>query len=82
MNEFCNFRTDFLFSKPSFLVGAGCIFNIAGNYFDYNISRTGLQADLKALKSDWSVVGQDIGDAQKKFKKQFVPDQLNFNFDV
>ena len=80
MSEFYNFKTDFLFPEPSFLVGAGSVFNIAGNYFDYNISQTELDADLRALQSDWGVVGQDLKMAEKKFKSQFARAQLELNF--
>ncbi|MBC8182969.1 hypothetical protein H8E88_17840 [candidate division KSB1 bacterium] len=75
MNEIRKIKTDFLFSTPSFLGGAGSVFNIGGNYFHYNISRSGLQADLKALKSDWRIVGQDIRNAKREIKKQVTSEQ-------
>lgn len=54
------FHTDFLFANPSFIVGAGSIFNIAGNYFDYNYSHSTDEADAKAIRSDWGMIGQDM----------------------
>ena len=54
------FRTDFLFAKDSFLSGIGCIFDIGGNFYNYNGSKNGNEADYKALQSDWGVIGREI----------------------
>ena len=54
------YRSDYLFVTPSFLMGIGSIFNIGGNYFPFNYSESGREADLKAIESDWGVIGQDI----------------------
>jgi len=69
MNEILSSRTDFLFPSPSFLIGASSIFNLGGNYFEYNLSKTDLQADLRALISDWLVIKKDFELAEKKFQK-------------
>ena len=61
-------RTNFLFPKDSFISGMGSVLNIAGNYFDYNYSKTAKEADLRALKSDWKNVGDDIAASIKKFE--------------
>ena len=53
-------RTDFLFSNPTSLQGAGTVFNIAGNYYDYNYSETPAEADRRALQNDWGMVGKDF----------------------
>ena len=55
-----SYRSDFLFATPSFLMGAGSVLNIAGNYFSFNYSSSDRQADTKAISSDWGVVGGDI----------------------
>lgn len=55
-----SYRSDFLFATPSFLMGAGSVLNIAGNYFSFNYSSNNRQADTKAIGSDWGVVGSDI----------------------
>lgn len=70
MNEEKNYRTDFLFATPSFLIGAGSIFNIAGNYFEFNTSPSGEIADRKALESDWGVVGNDLRCAIDEFESE------------
>lgn len=80
MNEIFSSKTDFLFPSPSFLNGMGSIFNIAGNYFEYNTSETDLQADLRALKSDWYTIGKDFEIAKEIFRKKFDPDQLTLGF--
>lgn len=80
MNEILSSRTDYLFPSPSFLIGVGSIFNICGNYFEYNLSETDLQADLRALLSDWLVIRKDFELAEKKFKNQFNANQINLDF--
>ena len=55
-----SYRSDFLFSTPSFLIGTGSVLNIAGNYFSFNYSSSDRQADTKAISSDWGVIGGDI----------------------
>lgn len=56
-------RTDFLFTNSSFLMGAGCVLNVAGNYFSANQGKSGFEADFQTLGSDWRIVGKDIEDA-------------------
>jgi len=53
-------KTDFLVSTGSFLIGAGSVINISGNYFQYNYSKSGEEADKCALYRDWRAVGQDM----------------------
>ena len=79
MNEILSNRTDYLFPSPSFLIGAGSIFNISGNYFEYNLSETDLQADLKALISDWLAIKKDFELAEKKFKNKINANQINLD---
>lgn len=52
--------SDFLFSTPNFLVGAGSVMNIAGNYYSFNESESESEADAKAIENDFRMVGQDI----------------------
>ena len=59
------FRTDFLVPTPSFLTGVGTVFNIWGQYFDYNTSPSEEEADTRALLCDWGMVGQELEDAMK-----------------
>lgn len=54
------FRSDFLFPDTDFVTGMGSVLNIAGGYFDFATSKSENMADLKAIRSDWGVTGQDI----------------------
>lgn len=71
-------RTDFLFSTPSFLTGAGSIFNIRGNYFRFNTSSSPELADMRAIQSDWCMVGRDLRGAYEEYRKQLVHENETF----
>ncbi len=64
-NLFC---TDFLFSKGSFLIGAGSVINLSGNYFEFNTSNSDTEADEKAIRNDFRMIGQDIVEAGKVYE--------------
>lgn len=70
MTKILKYRTNFLFPKTSFFVGMGSAFNLFGNYYKFNSSKTSLEADYKAIESDWGIVGQDIEKAIKNVKKE------------
>lgn len=72
--------TDFLFSTSTFLSGAGTIFNIAGNYYEFNSSESEPEADERALNTDWHIVGQDIEDAINQYEKETKDSQLELDF--
>ncbi len=56
-------KSDFLFAQPSLVAGAARVFDLFGQFDDYNSSDTPQEADAKAIASDWLIVGQDIADA-------------------
>lgn len=60
MEDKRTYRSDFLFSETSFLIGVGSSLNLAGNYFEYAVSETPEKADLKAIENDWNMVGEDL----------------------
>ena len=60
--------TDFLFSTPSFFSGAGTVINLAGNFYEFNSSESGFEADEKAIENDFRMIGQDISDVIEKIK--------------
>lgn len=64
------FSTGFLYATPSFITGAGTVLNLAGNYYEYNISDTELQADFRALANDFGVVGNDLRDAMDELARE------------
>ncbi len=69
MNKF-NDDTCFLFADPSFLSGFGAVIDIAGTSVVYNESKTGQEADYRALASDWAVVGGHIIHAAKVLEEE------------
>lgn len=52
--------TTFLLPKNNFLVGLGSVFNVFGKYFTYNYSKSAQEADMNAIASDWTMVGEDF----------------------
>lgn len=64
------YSTGFLFSTPSLFSGAGTVMNLAGNYYEFNSSDSGFEADCIALQNDFKMVGQDINDAIQKIKDE------------
>lgn len=63
------YTTGFLFSTPSFLSGAGTVINLAGNFYEFNSSDSGFEADEKAIENDFRMIGQDICDVIEKIKE-------------
>ena len=59
----------FLFANPSFIGGAATVIDIGGTLVVYDVSKNGVEADLRALASDWAVTGKDIKRSVEKLKK-------------
>ena len=55
-------KTDFLFAQPTFASGAARVFDLWGQFDEYNRSETPSEADAKAIAADWLVIGQDVAD--------------------
>lgn len=64
------YSTDFLLPKNNFLVGIGSVLNLSDAYFEYNYSKSDIEADFKALYSDWQNIGNDIEKSIKKFETE------------
>lgn len=64
--------TDYLYAHPSFIGGMASCLDLGDTLTIYNESRTGEEADARAIKSDWLAVGQDIKSAIGKFKAAHV----------
>lgn len=64
-----NLETGFLFSETNFWRGVGSVLNVCGNYYEFNVSSSDDEADIKALSSDWYNIGKDIKIAKNKFEK-------------
>jgi hypothetical protein len=65
MGEFTD-DTGFLYPSPSFLSGWAAVLDFAGTLNVYNVSKSGQEADARALASDWAIVGKDIQKAIKR----------------
>lgn len=61
------FKTTNLFPESSFITGMGSAFNLAGNFYDINYSKSGIEADCKAIENDWEMIGQDMMTAIEQF---------------
>ena len=55
-----------LYPETGFWVSVGSIFDISGDYFSANISKSGKEADYKALKFDAKKIGDDMKKIVKK----------------
>lgn len=66
--------SDFLFARPSLVSGAARLLDLYGLFDSYNTSRTGAEADYKALLADWRAVGQDIQHAMEAFESSSSPE--------
>jgi len=64
------YQTNFLASKSSITTGIGSCFNIWGNYYKFNTSKTPQEANRKAFNSSWGVIGQSFGNLLKKLKSE------------
>ena len=60
MNNTEQNRTDFLFTTPTYLTGAATIFNLSGNFYEYNSCETGEEADRIAIANDFNITGDDL----------------------
>jgi hypothetical protein len=63
-------KSGFLYSDPSFLSGFARTFDLYGLYDSYNQSNSPLEADARALASDWIIVGQDLQEAFDQFESE------------
>jgi hypothetical protein len=62
--------TDYLFAKPNFIGGMARLLDLGSTLNVYNDSPSEEIADMKALKSDWMAVGNDMRFAIKKSRRR------------
>ena len=60
-------RSDFLFPDATFLEGAGSVLDLLGVLAKYNQSPTSLEADVRALRSDWAASADNLWEALTKY---------------
>jgi hypothetical protein len=58
-----------LFACPSFIEGVGQLVDVMGVLNTYADSETGVEADAKAVGSDWKAVGEDIRTAMIEYER-------------
>ncbi|MGD1032583.1 MAG: hypothetical protein ABSA05_15750 [Opitutaceae bacterium] len=63
-------HTDFLTASSSFTTGMGSAVAIGGNFYGFNYSKTPDEADARALRADWIMIGKDLSDVMKKAESQ------------
>lgn len=59
--------SDFLFSNPDFWSGFARALDLGGTFDSYNESGTPKEADARAIKNDWIMVGKDMTNAMTEF---------------
>ncbi len=62
-------RTDFLYAQPRGIFGVARLFSFIAPFDRYNTTRTGREADARALRQDWRVVGDTIFGAILKYRR-------------
>lgn len=70
--------TDFLTSTTTYLTGAASAFNLAGNFYDFNISDTVEEADSRAIRNDFRMIEGDVAEGFKIFRGK-SPEQLELS---
>lgn len=61
-------NTFYLFAIPSIIAGIGQVIDIAGTMEVYNDSKSGEEADYKAIQNDAIQIGRDMRAALEKYK--------------
>jgi len=61
-----------LYATPSFLEGIARSIDIGDTLTEYNGSESGAAADLRALRSDWIAIGNDLRQAMSQFEQDNV----------
>jgi len=68
-------RTTALFVLPGFLKGMASTLDIGSTINMFRYSKSSFEADVKALRSDWAAVGDDIQYAMDVVEKEYVEAQ-------
>jgi hypothetical protein len=65
-----------LYAEPSFLEGMARLVDVYGILNEYNYSFSDEEADIRAIRSDWENVGDDIWEAIENFDKEIFHGKL------
>ncbi len=60
----------YLFALPSIAEGIGSVLDLAGSSHIYNEDPTPEEADFRAIKNDWTIVGQDLKTSMNKVMEE------------
>ncbi|MBV8774177.1 MAG: hypothetical protein JO166_17865 [Deltaproteobacteria bacterium] len=63
-------RTEFLFARPSFWSGVARLIDLWGWFDSYNLGQSAEESDVRALYSDWRIIGQDLRDSWIAFHQE------------
>lgn len=63
-------HTDFLYARPSFAEGVARLLDFGNTLSEYNQSRSGVEADYRAMRADWEAIGEDMKEAVKEVYEQ------------
>ncbi len=63
-------ESGFLYANPSFTHGFGSVLDFSGSALIYNRSSSPEEADLRAIASDWAIVGSDLEYGIEKHEKE------------
>jgi hypothetical protein len=73
MNDRDAIMSDFLFARPSFIEGVARLADLGNALNSYNVSRTGGQADARALDRDWRALAHDLRVALRELQADPQP---------
>lgn len=66
-------KTDFLFAMPSWLSGVARSLDLAALFDAYNVSASTDEADSRALRADWSVIGEMLRESMSVLISESTP---------
>ncbi|MDQ3019946.1 MAG: hypothetical protein M3R36_05160 [Bacteroidota bacterium] len=72
MSELAKSKTFILFSIPSFWQGFGRGIDLGCTMDEFNDSKNEEEADYKALKGDWEMIGLDLEKAIENYKLHLI----------
>lgn len=60
------FKNSFLSRRNHYLIGAGCAFSIAGNYYRFDLKKAEPEAIMKSMEDDWQAIAKELKFAMRK----------------
>ncbi len=61
-----------LCARPSFFEGVARLFDFGGTLNHYKYSKTSMEADYRAILSDWRHVGYDLRTAMQQYSDLYL----------